>query len=124
MEVEPVLDLNEFEKDNVEVLEFDDGDCDDETLFGNDLTVTDVPEGIPLTLSRFLVLFPDSLTFVGFDLVTTSEDLLSTFLTLVFSSSKSFFVMVVWPPSKEAGGFAGTAMEESFFAWLMLGTII
>ena len=109
MEVEPVLDLNEFEKDNVEVLEFDDGDCDDETLFGNDLTVTDVPEGIPLTLSRFLV-FPDSLTFVGFDLVTTS-DLLSTFLTLVFSSSKSFLVMVVWPPSKEAGGFAGTAIK-------------
>ena len=110
MELEPFLDLNEFEKDNVEVLEFDDGDCDDETLFGNDLTVTDVPEGIPLTLSRFLVLFPDSLTFVGFDLVTTSEDLLSTFLTLVFSSSKSFLVMVVWPPSKEAGGLAGTAI--------------
>ena len=111
MEVEPVLDLNEFEKDNVEVLEFDDGDCEDETLFGNDLTVTDVPEGIPLTLSRFLVLFPDSLTFVGFDLVTTS-DLLSTFLTLFFSSSKSFLVMVVWPPSKEAGGFAGTAIRK------------
>merc|ERR1719242_2883945 len=63
-----------------------------------------------MTLSRFLV-FPDSLTF---DFVTTS-DLLSTFLTLVFSSSKSFLVMVVCPPSKEAGGFAGTAKEESFF---------
>lgn len=108
MEVEPVLDLNEFEKDNVEVLEFDDG----ETLFGNDLTVTDVPEGIPLTLSRFLVFSDSFLTFVvGFDfLVTTSAGLLSTFLTLVFSSSKSFLVMVVWPPSKEAGGFAGTAI--------------
>ena len=125
MELEPFLDLNEFEKDKVEVLElFDEGDCDEEeTLFGNDLTVTDVPEGIPLTLSFFSLFefeFSTNFWLVGLDfllLVLTASPnddfgLLSTFLTLVFSSSNNFLVMVVWPPSKEAGGFAGTAIGK------------
>ena len=131
MELEPFLDLNEFEKDNVEVLlllfelfEFPANfwlDGEDEALFGIDLTVTDVPEGIPLTLS-FFSLFEFSANFwlVGLDfllLVLTASlnddfGLLSTFLTFVFSSSNNFLVMVVWPPSKEAGGFAGTAIGK------------
>ena len=108
--VDPFLDLKEFEKDNVDVELLEDPDddklfvvlldgdevvwfflkCSGESEFGKngdftDLTVTDVPEGIPLTLSRLESCILESLV------------ILSTFV-LFSSPFNSFLVMVVWPP--------------------------
>ena len=111
--VDPFLDLKEFEKDNVDVELLEDPDDDklfvvlldgdevvwfflkcSEVEFGKngdftDLTVTDVPEGIPLTLSRLESCILESLV------------ILSTTFVLFSSPFISFLVMVVWPPRIE-----------------------
>ena len=111
--VDPFLDLKEFEKDNVDVELLEDPDddklfvvlldgdevvwfflkCSGESEFGKngdftDLTVTDVPEGIPLTLSRLESCILESLV------------ILSTFV-LFSTPFVSFLVMVVCPPRVE-----------------------
>ena len=82
MDVDPFFDLNELEKETVVV---DDDDPFEEELLDvgkTDLTVTEVPEGMPLGVEGLLV-FGGSIFF--------------------FRSSLSFLVIVVWPPCKDDG---------------------
>ena len=111
MDVDPFLDLNGFEKDNVEVELLEDELVVLEVVVlpavvGKiDLTVTEVPEGMPLTLSRLESSLDSLVTF----------DVLSFLVGFIIASpSKTFLVMVVCPPSIEGGGACtGTASIES-----------